>query len=92
MSSTFDFVIIGGGTSGLVIAARLSEIHHFRILVLEAGGDHTNDPRVKTPAMWASLLGSEADWCFTTEPQVWFPFLDVNQNYSSLNPPFASPN
>ncbi|ROW11583.1 hypothetical protein VMCG_01317 [Cytospora schulzeri] len=69
MSSSFDFVIIGGGTSGLVIAARLSEIHHFRILVLEAGGDHTNDPRVKTPALWASLLGSEADWCFNTEPQ-----------------------
>lgn len=70
MSSSFDFVVIGGGTSGLVVAARLSEVHQFRILVLEAGGDHTNDPRVKIPAMWASLFGSEADWCFNTVPQV----------------------
>ncbi|ROW16456.1 hypothetical protein VPNG_02755 [Cytospora leucostoma] len=69
MSSSFDFVIIGGGTSALVVAARLSENHHFRVLVLEAGEDHTNDPRVKTPAMWASLFGSEADWAFKTEPQ-----------------------
>lgn len=70
MSSSFDFVVIGGGTSGLVVATRLSEVHDFRVLVLEAGGDHTNDPRVKTPAMWASLFGSEADWCFNTVPQV----------------------
>lgn len=70
MSSPFDFVVIGGGTSGLVVATRLSEVHDFRILVLEAGGDHTNDPRVKTPALWASLFGSEVDWCFNTVPQV----------------------
>ncbi|KAK7743872.1 hypothetical protein SLS53_003892 [Cytospora paraplurivora] len=69
MSSSFDFVIIGGGTSGLVVAARLSEMHRFRILVLEAGGNHIEDPRVKTPAMWASLIGTEADWGFNTEPQ-----------------------
>lgn len=71
MSSSFDFIVIGGGTSGLAVATRLSEVHHFRILVLEAGGDHTNDPRVKTPGMWTSLLGSEVDWCFSTVPQVW---------------------
>lgn len=70
MSLSFDFVIIRGGISGLIIAARLSEIHRFRVLVLEAGGDHTDDPRVKTPAMWASLLYTEADWGLITEPQV----------------------
>lgn len=70
MSSSFDFVVIGGGTSGLAVAIRLSEVDHFRVLVLEAGGDHTNDPRVKTPATWAALFGSEVDWCFNTVPQV----------------------
>lgn len=74
MSSHFDFVIIGGGTSGLVVASRLSEIQDFRVLVLEAGGDHNSDPRVTTPAMWASLFGTEADWGFKTVTQVWASF------------------
>lgn len=66
----FDFVIVGGGTAGLVIARRLSEDPSQRILVLEAGSDHTEDPRVNTPAFFHALLGSEADWNFATEPQV----------------------
>ncbi|KAI0165337.1 putative GMC oxidoreductase [Hypoxylon sp. FL1284] len=65
----FDFVIIGGGTAGLVVARRLSEDPSQRILVLEAGSDHTGDPRVDTPAIFKSLFGTEADWDFVTEPQ-----------------------
>lgn len=68
--NSYDFVVIGGGTSGLVRAARLSELPHARILILEAGESHIDDPRVKVPGLWHSMLGSEADWNFKTASQV----------------------
>ncbi|PYI02594.1 glucose-methanol-choline oxidoreductase-like protein [Aspergillus sclerotiicarbonarius CBS 121057] len=65
-----DIVIIGGGTAGLVLAARLSENPDLQILVVEAGQDQTEDPRVQTPALWPALVATDSDWQFMTEPQV----------------------
>lgn len=71
MDSKHDFVIVGGGLAGLVIAARLTEDPNISVLVLEAGEDHTTDPRIRTPASWPSVLGSdEFDWDYRTVPQV----------------------
>lgn len=57
----FDFVIIGGGTAGLVIAARLTEDPNVKVLVLEAGENHISNPQISIPALWPSLLGTDLD-------------------------------
>ncbi|RYO84414.1 hypothetical protein DL764_009339 [Monosporascus ibericus] len=65
----YDFVIIGGGTAGLVVAARLTENVDVSVLVLEAGEDASQDPRVNIPALWSAVLGTDLDWDFMTVPQ-----------------------
>ena len=74
LSRKYDFIIIGGGTSGLVLANRLSEDLNIQVAVLEAGIARLNDPRIKVPAMAPSMLNDPTyDWCFETEPQVSSP-------------------
>ncbi|KAI1764619.1 glucose-methanol-choline oxidoreductase-like protein [Hypoxylon sp. FL1150] len=68
-TENYDFVIVGGGTAGLVLANRLTEDSTVTVLVLEAGQDQSSDPRVTTPLLYASLMGSDADWDAVTEPQ-----------------------
>ena len=66
----FDYVIVGGGTAGLVLANRLSEDENVSVAVIEAGGDATSDPRSTTPAFWSTAMFSELDWKLATVPQV----------------------
>ena len=71
LSHTYDFVIVGGGTAGLAIAARLSENPDVTIGVLEAGKWRKDDPLIDTPGALFSLLGNaEYDWNHYTTPQV----------------------
>ncbi|KIW92435.1 uncharacterized protein Z519_07419 [Cladophialophora bantiana CBS 173.52] len=70
MGNEYDFLIIGGGTAGLVLANRLSNEARFAIGVLEAGASHLNDPLVDTPAMATAMTGDkDYDWHFITSPQ-----------------------
>ncbi|KAL4914987.1 glucose-methanol-choline oxidoreductase-like protein [Aspergillus aurantiobrunneus] len=69
MTISADIIIIGGGTAGLVLAARISENPAVQVLVLEAGQDQTSNSRVLTPALWPALVASDSDWKFMTEPQ-----------------------
>jgi choline dehydrogenase len=63
----FDFVIIGAGASGCVLANRLSADRNARVLLIEAGGPDTN-PLISPIGRWTSLLGSALDWNYLIEP------------------------
>jgi choline dehydrogenase-like flavoprotein len=64
----YDFVVVGAGTAGCVIAARLSEDSAARVLLLEAGSAQPLDLMAVPPA-WPALMGSSADWADQTVMQ-----------------------
>ncbi|EOD43701.1 putative aryl-alcohol protein [Neofusicoccum parvum UCRNP2] len=69
-TAEFDFVIVGGGTSGLVVASRLTDDENIRVLVLEAGQNRLGDPKITIPGLGASTyFDPDYDWCITSEPQ-----------------------
>lgn len=63
----FDFIVCGAGPSGSVVATRLAENPHVRVLRVEAGGGG-DVPEVMDPAQWPLNLGSERDWTFVAQP------------------------
>ena len=67
-ADTFDFIIVGAGSSGCVLANRLSANPQNRVLLVEAGGPET-DPLIQIPGKWTSLIGSAVDWNYATEPE-----------------------
>jgi choline dehydrogenase len=69
LMNSYDYVVVGGGTAGCVVAARVSEDPDVRVLLLEAGHRDATDA-MRVPARWLTLLGSEVDWGFRTTPQV----------------------
>ncbi|KAG9709141.1 hypothetical protein KCU73_g17439, partial [Aureobasidium melanogenum] len=70
LSETYDFIIVGGGTAGLAVAARLTENPDIVVGVLEVGKSRLDDPLVDNPAAFVQMLGNpEYDHCFKTVPQ-----------------------
>lgn len=69
--TSYDFVIVGGGTSGLVVASRLTEIPSISVLVIEAGGSVLNNPNVTNTTQFGLSLGTSIDWGYQSEPQVY---------------------
>jgi len=63
-----DYVIVGAGSAGCVLAARLSEDPSVSVLLIEAGGSDRH-PDVKIPAAFAKQFRTKRDWNFETEPE-----------------------
>ena len=67
--SHFDYIIVGAGSAGCVLANRLSANPDIRVCLLEAGGSNRS-PLLHVPAGWAATFGnSKFDWGFQTEPE-----------------------
>ncbi|KAK3815959.1 MAG: hypothetical protein JOS17DRAFT_759453 [Linnemannia elongata] len=65
----FDYVVLGGGTAGCVLASRLSEDPSVSVLVIEAGEDMDNSIQTKLPIGYPKLFQTKHDWQFKTIPQ-----------------------
>ena len=63
----FDYIIVGAGASGCVLAERLSARRDLRVLIIEAGSADAG-PAVRAPGKWTTLLGGPLDWGYLTEP------------------------
>ena len=68
VSGGHDYVIVGAGSAGCVLANRLSEDPGTRVLLLEAGGSDRH-PNVRIPAAFAKQFKTRLDWDFETEPE-----------------------
>lgn len=73
--NNYDYIVIGAGSAGCVVANRLTENPETTVLVLEAGNPATK-PEIQIPMECPLLLGSEVDWGYLSEPE---PYLNDRQ-------------
>jgi choline dehydrogenase len=77
MADEYDYVVVGAGSAGCVLANRLSEDPSVRVLLLEAGGADRS-PNIKIPAAFAKQFHSKLDWDYATDPE---PHVDGRELY-----------
>ncbi|XP_077993644.1 glucose dehydrogenase [FAD, quinone]-like [Glandiceps talaboti] len=68
MADVFDYVIVGAGSAGCVVANRLSEDENISVLLIEAGPEDT-EPNITIPAEYVNMIGTDVDWKYLTVPQ-----------------------
>jgi choline dehydrogenase len=77
MSQPFDYIVVGAGSAGCVLANRLTEDPATRVLLIEAGG-RDRSLNIKIPAAFAKQFHTKLDWDFSTEPE---PHVDGRSLY-----------
>src|SRR3712207_1599584 len=75
--STYDYVIVGAGSAGCVLANRLTEDPDVKVLVLEAGPPDVKE-NIHVPLGFLKLGKTDVDWDFSTAPE---PFCDGRRVY-----------
>ena len=65
----YDYIVVGAGSAGSVVSARLSEDEDKKILLLEAGRHYDENPLLHVPMAWLAGHRTEHDWLYVTEPQ-----------------------
>ncbi|MBD2520395.1 GMC family oxidoreductase N-terminal domain-containing protein [Nostoc sp. FACHB-973] len=70
--TNYDYIVIGAGSAGCVVANRLTEDPEITVLLLEAGNPATK-PEIQIPAECVNLIGTEVDWGYFSEPE---PYLN----------------
>lgn len=68
-SLEFDYIVVGGGSAGAIVAARLSEDPDVEVALIEAGPDDRGKEEILQLDRWMELLGSGYDWDYPVEPQ-----------------------
>ncbi|CAG2118593.1 unnamed protein product, partial [Medioppia subpectinata] len=66
-AGSYDYIVVGSGSAGAVIASRLTENPGVTVLLLEAGGPQNTVSDM--PGLTPALVGTEVDWQYTTVPQ-----------------------
>jgi choline dehydrogenase-like flavoprotein len=66
VAGVFDYVIVGGGSAGCVLAARLAEDPGTRVLLLEAGPAPDDVDEIHVPAAYNRLFRTKYDWNYVT--------------------------
>jgi choline dehydrogenase-like flavoprotein len=69
MRTDFDYIIVGAGSAGSVLAARLTEDPDVTVALVEAG-DRDDALEINVPVMFPHLFKTKFDWDFTSEPEL----------------------
>ncbi|KZT01772.1 GMC oxidoreductase [Laetiporus sulphureus 93-53] len=88
----YDYVVVGGGTAGCVLASRLSEDRNSTVLLLEAGRSHEGNLLSRIPLAYTKMFKTAVDWDFQTTPQeamsgkqVYWPQVKILGGTSAIN-------
>src|SRR5262245_24241415 len=82
LATSYDYVIVGAGSAGCVVARRLLDGTDATVLLLEAGGPVEDIKSLSNPPQWIENIGSRYDWSYHYEPS---PLVDQDRKSTRLN-------